>query len=946
MKRSAASPKPTRLQRFGLFFFDHMKTTLAVWLVVMAAGVLSYTTLLRREGFPPFELSIATVTGTYFVNDAERVDREVGKPLTDLVRQQLDVKTVNTTAGANFFALEVEFKEGTNASSASRQLEIATTAAKVLPAGAQAEFKPVVFGVDPESQGDDLMIAFFNKQPSDLAALSSKTAEAVKFLQADQTLKNSVDRVRSIELYRTGTNPATGQAVTEQKAFDRIGVRENGVTFYPSAEIGLRAKAGVDELHLLDETERALERLRGQDAFKDYRVVVSASGADGVKEQISSLQENLLSGLAAVVVVSFLLISLRASLVTALAMATTLALTIGILYVIDYSLNTITLFSLILCLGLIVDDTTIMVEAIDAGRNSRKSRREIVGDAIKKVARASVAGTLVTMLGFAPMLFIGGFLGDIIWGIPITIMISLAVSLLISLAFVPPLARVLIRQNDSQRAGISPLQAVESFISRKLASAIHVGKRSRPKLVGVGLAAIIFSLVLTAAGGVLFSRLTFNIFPATKDSDMLVVTVRFPEGTSIAQAEEIVDEVDLAAADTLGEHMEQASLYATGSTTVTMLNVRLTSYKDRAVKSPELVARLKQKFAAYKRAEVTPAQGDVGPPPGVFATRVFYDDDRAKALALAHDINTYLTDREFERPDGSKFRIAQSQLTPENTRLRSDGRPYVEVQAIFDATDTTALVTLAQDTVQHEFPESRVAQYGLARDALHFDFGAESENQESFKAMLIAFPILLVVMYLLLAVQFRSLLQPLLIFVALPFCIFGITAGLYLTDNPFSFFTLIGVFALVGISVNNTILLTDFANQAQAAGERRVDAIATAIRARFRPLITTSLTSVVALTPLALTDPFWESLAVTLIFGLLSSTLLVVIAFPYYYLGGEFLRIKFTRTHVLLWLGAVIAGSIIFSMIDQAYYLPLWWLICVLIRPVHLVNRKIVRRTR
>jgi multidrug efflux pump subunit AcrB len=156
--------------------------------------------------------------------------------------------------------------------------------------------------------------------------------------------------------------------------------------------------------------------------------------------------------------------------------------------------------------------------------------------------------------------------------------------------------------------------------------------------------------------------------------------------------------------------------------------------------------------------------------------------------------------------------------------------------------------------------------------------------------MIIAFPILLLAMYLLMVWQFRSFLQPLLIFMAIPFSFFGVAFGLHLTDNPLSFFVMVGFFALIGIAVNNTILLTDYANQARTEGKDRYEAIASAVRARFRPLITTSLTSVVALLPLALNDPFWESLSYTLIFGLLSSTFLVVVTFPYLYLIGEALR--------------------------------------------------------
>jgi HAE1 family hydrophobic/amphiphilic exporter-1 len=154
---------------------------------------------------------------------------------------------------------------------------------------------------------------------------------------------------------------------------------------------------------------------------------------------------------------------------------------------------------------------------------------------------------------------------------------------------------------------------------------------------------------------------------------------------------------------------------------------------------------------------------------------------------------------------------------------------------------------------------------------------------------------LFVVMIVAMALLFRSLLQSLLILTALPFAIFGVANGLYWSNNEISFFTMLGVFALIGISLNNTILLTDYANQAKARGKKSVAAMAEALRARFRPLLTTSVTSVLALLPLALNDPFWEGLAFALMFGLVSSTILVVIVFPYFYLIDESIGELFRR---------------------------------------------------
>jgi len=215
----------------------------------------------------------------------------------------------------------------------------------------------------------------------------------------------------------------------------------------------------------------------------------------------------------------------------------------------------------------------------------------------------------------------------------------------------------------------------------------------------------------------------------------------------------------------------------------------------------------------------------------------------------------------------------------------------IELKAGFDSNDTSTLVNIAKAEVEKylDDPDNR---FGLDKSDFKFDFGSESSNQESFKGVIYALPILLIAMYILLAIQFKGFIQPLLIFMAVPFSLPGVAIGLTLTNNPISFFAVVGFFALIGISVNNTIMLVDFANQKRREGFGPRESMAKAIEARIRPLLVTSITAVVALLPLVLTDPFWESLAVTLMFGLISSTILVTTIFPYYYLAVEKLRSK------------------------------------------------------
>ena len=327
-----------------------------------------------------------------------------------------------------------------------------------------------------------------------------------------------------------------------------------------------------------------------------------------------------------------------------------------------------------------------------------------------------------------------------------------------------------------------------------------------------------------------------------------------------------------------------------------MLFIYLTHYKDREEKSPAIVDKLNDRFENYNQAQVSVSQVDAGPPASVFTARVASGNDRQSATRLASDIANFLqNEAELKRLDGSVAEI--DKVTPPNPSVyeRADDKEFISVSASFVDTDTTTLVTLAENAVEEKFNADKLTEYGLDADALSFSAGQEDENQDSFATLAYAFPFVMLAIYILLAFEFRSLMQPLIIFMAIPFSLFGIALGLYLTNNSISFFTMMAFFALIGLSIKNTILLVDFANQSRRDGMNPVDAIHEALLERFRPLIATSFTAVVSLIPLAITSPFWEGLAVTLMFGLLSSTMLVIFVFPYYYLGAEFLRIRTAR---------------------------------------------------
>ncbi len=913
-----------RLQKLSLFFFNRPRRTAFLWLLIVIFGALSYSTLLKREGFPSIETPLALAKGSYLVNDPAKVDQDISKPLSEFLLKKDGVKTVQTQSFDNYYSAQVIYNENVNAESRSSELAREITDSHILPQQATINLEAYKFGFT--ERGDDLVVAFYAK---DSAVPNEKLVEQAK--KASGFIKSQnlplVDGVSALEQYESAINPATGQSQLTKKSFDRYGERSNNQSnFYPAALIGISAPDKTDNIELDKQVREAIGKLNANPEFKDYIAVISASYAPDIKSQISELQKALLEGLAVILVVGSILIAIRASVITVIAMVTVIAAVNALLYAIGYTLNTITLFSLVLGLSLIVDDTIIMSEAIDSQRRRQRDAKQAISVATRKIGKAMVAATLTAALSFAPFLFVGGILGSFIRAIPITIISALLISLLVALVFIPLFSRFfLLGKKQMGAKNVHETSAgIEARIARFISAPMLWARNSHKKLLTVVITAVVVGFGFIGAGVFIFKQnVKFNIFPPEKDSNQLQVTLTFSPDTNIEKAENIADKTNSLVGDDLKDNFARASYYGQANVSSATLTINLLSYKERDIASPQIAADLQQKFNNFDEAQVKVGQLGAGGPEGQFSAHVDAGKDRSASQKFAEDLAAYIQKTEIKRPNGTIARIENVSVDNTSIFTRNDNTQYIGVNVKFADKDTSALFTILKGKLEKEFSESRVAAYGLDKRALTFELGQEQENQDSFKTLAIAFPLLLLVMYLLLATQFRSLLQPLLIFMALPFSFFGIALGLYLSNNPFSFFSALGFFALIGLSLKNTILLVDYANQARRAGRGAVDAAHEALAERFRPLIATSLTAVFSLIPLAIASPFWEGLAVVLICGLLSSTFLVITVFPYYYLGAEYLRSRISRKNGLLWVALTIILGVAILKLPPVLFAPL-----------------------
>ena len=866
------------LRRIVAFFAAATPITALLWVALVGFGVVSYTSLLPREGFPAVSVPITVARGTYFVDDAEIVDRELAQPVVAALLERPEIESLDSTSGANFVTV---FAALDSAFTSAEGAELVNEAIAELELPPEASLTAESLDVSKFFNRFDLLVGVYGPAGTEASALEEAASAIVPLVAAAP----EVGTAELVPLLRQGVNPQTGDEIVSETRFGQITTTDVD-EFRSSVFVGVITAEGYDALAIRDGVDRVLAEQATAEALPDdFEAVVAVDFATSIRQQIGSLQGNVITGLIAVTLIALLLISWRSSIITALFIATVLTTAFGVLQLFGISINTISLFGLILALGLFVDDAIVITEAIEAFRQDRSDPIEVIRHAIKRVGAASISGTITTVLVFAPMLAISGILGEFIRILPISVIIALVTSLLLSLLFIPIASRFLVLRAPVSRP---VLGRVERFLADEIADAAN--RRGRQGIVTAALAVGLSAAALAVAVLVFLPRVGFNIFPTAKDATEIEAEYAFAPGTTMDEAKEITGAINLEVLNALGDTTVRGNTYV-GNTGRALTQFSLTPVGDREAAPSIIESRLEPLADRFDNVRVVFSQIGAGPPSALFPFQVQIEGEDAAALAAAaDDVATTLDGAVIERDNGTTFEVLETNTVLTDVVARRDGRRYVEVQARFDADDVTTTTADTQAFLEDAYPPDRLAALGLADDALVFDFGLESDNQDSFASMGPAFGVALVLMMILLIIQFRSTVQWLLVFLAIPFSLFGVFGGLLLTDNELSFFVMLGLLGLIGIAVNNTILLTDFANQERRAGADRRTAISTAIRRRFRPLVATTLTTVAGILPLALSDPFWESLGFTIIFGLLSSTFLVLVAFPYFYLALERVR--------------------------------------------------------
>jgi len=680
-----------------------------------------------------------------------------------------------------------------------------------------------------------------------------------------------------------------------------------------------------------------------------------------ISENLSTVKKNATLGIILVALLLYLFIGFRSAFLTAIGIPFTFLAAFAFFPFAGITMNTVSLFSLVLVLGLIVDDAIVVIE-----NNYRyteqglpPSKAAVVGT--QEVAAPVTSAVLTTMMAFLPMLMMTGIVGSFLNVIPKVVAFALLASLFEALVVLPSHIADFGRRPGTPIA--TPLLRWMEGVYVKL-----IFKVLRRRYLAIG------AIIVLAAGALaLIPYIGIDLF-RFEEASRFSIQVRAPEGSRLEEMDRIVRQVEQHAAQLprkdvnalvsrvgviFGEYMVERG------SNLGEVWVDLVEKDIRETEADDMIAELRPKvrgISGIKSVEFLKITG--GPPvgmpvavrirgetydgvapvieeiestlrsvdgvydirndfePGKNQIRIHVDEERAAIYGLSpgqiaagvHNSFDGLIATEY-RKEGEEIdvvvKLKESQrddLTDlENLRIKAPSaelirfgnvasysvergpstitrRDFIRTVSVTAEVDRDKITPTAVNKIlERKFP-SLMAKYPKFSFALG---GEYTKTQESFSSLKKAFAVALLLIYLILGTQFQSFTQPLVVMFTVPFAFIGVIVGLLVNGDTFTIVAFIGVVALAGIVVNDSIVLMDFINKRRQKGGNKWRSIVESGRVRMRPILLTSLTTIFGLLPMALgiggRSEVWGPLAVSIIWGLSFSTFLTLFIIPAFY---------------------------------------------------------------
>jgi len=798
---------------------------------------------------------------------------------------------------------------------------------------------------------------------------------------------SSLQEIAEVVVARRNGIPIKLKDVAEVRDFFRertIGVRMNG---QKAMAIFIQKQSGENTVEVAQAVREKLDEIK-KNLPPDVKPKMVMDNSEFILASVATLRNTVFWAVFFVfIVLLFFLRDLRAAIIVAVAIPTSLIITFLLMYLAGYTINTDSLASLAIAVGLVVDNAIVVVDNINRHRRKGERPKEGAVFGANEVGVAVIASTLTTISIFAPVIFVGGIAAVLFGPFAAIVTMALVASLFTALMLVPMLCSRLLRVHnpDSSRSILDSFYRLGEKVLTKMEQLyvrfLNWSLNNRKTVFVSCIILFVWSIGIVGFIGTEF-------FPE-QDQNQVSASYELPIGTRYERTGVVAEQLQTITENNVPERRDSFIRWGVygqaGGGSITseeesykgILFISLKPKRQRDASPRELIKRLRKitdkvPGATVRYSAEDPLMGLMFGSGGQLAVELYgHDMDEASvyaesvksAMATVEGVEDVQVSRKEEKPEvkvvidrekasnlGLDARTIGKQVETffagsTATRYREGGDEYdVEVRLrpkdrdrIEDLRDVpismpgggqVSLANIAE--IQQGLGPTKIerkdqARYitvsaeisgrdlgSVAKDVrkaldkipappgFSYKFaGAEKEKKEAFRLLVIAVGLGMVLVYMVMASQFESFRDPFIIFFSIPFGIVGVIIALVLAGQAMSVVSFLALIMLVGIVVNDGIVLISYLNILRRRGLDVYSAIIEGGRSRLRPVVCTSCTTMLALTPLALSkgagSEIWVPFAVTIIGGLFVGTVITLVLMPTLYSVFEGLKTSEVR---------------------------------------------------
>ncbi len=989
---------------------------------LLVLGVTSFFAL-SIDLFPEIDFPYVVVTVVYPGASAESVELDVSKKIEDAVSTIAGVEHIQTTAQEGFSLTVIQFTLETKSLDAAAEVRDKVTAIRAdLPNDIDP---PVIQRYDPADR-PIIALAISGKQsmrdltkyiedvirprlesvegvgaativggaereiqvrliPERLKALDISPAMVAAKLQSAnielpagrmvdgsrEWIVRTMGRFTSLQQMRElvvltpkGAKVRLGDIaeVIDTEAEKTSASRLNGV---PSVGVDILRQSGANTVKVADGVKAEIASMQNE-LPAGMQIVIAQDDSKFIQDSVNDVLVNILWGGALAVLVIFLfLANARSTIISALAIPTSIIATFTLMRMLHFTINMMTLLGISLAVGLLIDDAIVVIENIYRHMEMGKKPMQAARDATNEIGLAVSATAFSIIVVFLPVAFMSGIVGRFFYSFGMTVAFAIAVSLFVAFTLTPMLSSRFLKpqaqivNTKTHRILTSWSRIFKHIEERWYRPSLAWCLRHRWLTIGVATLAFLASLSLIQFIGTEF-------MPQT-DQNVFYVTF---EGQAGNRLQTTVDEIE-PVEKLLLSHPQITSVLTTigsGQNTVSegSITVELLEKSQRSVSADSLMKVVREQLRAipgfFFTVELQESRGGGRPvelsvrgpnldqleeytndlrnrikdipglvdlksslEPGKPEMRIYLDRDLAADLGvgtgeLAQGLRTFIdgdvVSRYKEEDDEYDIRLQVDEqsrhepnrigILPVASNKDIDGRdrftvPLNQISHIersvgpaqINRYDRMREIRLSGSVVDRPAGNVR-ADVMMQADSIKvmpgYNISAVGEaeiQQESFGYIFTALILAVIFIYLVLASQYNSFVDPLSIMMSQPLAIIGAMVSLLIFGSAFSIISLIGIVLLMGLVTKNAILLIDFARQRRAQGMERNAAIQEAGPIRFRPILMTALSTIFGVLPLALGlgegAELRAPIARAVMGGMISSTMLTLLVIPVVY---------------------------------------------------------------